>query len=249
MPYGLYISADGAQAQAQRLEVIANNLANVETVGFKRELSILQSRSGEANQRTAATPAGGALENLSGGVCVQETKTDFSPGAQRKTENPTDMAIQGKGFFLVRKGEDTYLTRAGNFRIANGQLVTQQGYQVLSDDHAPISIRPEGGPWKVLASGAVQQDGSTQNLALVSPASLGDLARVGENLFRPLAAPQPLPAGERNVAPGYLELSGVQPTGELVDMLETSRLLEANINMIQTQDQTLSALVNRVLKA
>ena len=98
-------------------------------------------------------------------------------------------------------------------------------------------------------SGAIQQDGNTQNLALVKPASLGDLARAGENLFRPLGRAAGPARHGRNVASGYLEASGVKPTSELVDMLETSRLFEANVNMIQTQDQMLSGLISHVLKA
>ncbi len=250
MPYGLYISADGAQAQTDRLDVIANNLANVETLGFKRELSILQSRYAEAAQQGVATPGSGSLDDLGGGVRLQGTTTDFSTAAVKQTGSPTDMAIQGEGFFLVRKGDDTYLTRAGNFRISgSGELLTQQGYPVLSDSRTPITIRPDGGPWKTTAEGSILQNGVAQNLALVKPASLGDLASVGENLFRPLAEAQALPSAERNVASGCVELSGVQPTTELIDMLETSRLIEANVNMIKTQDEMLSGLVSRVLKA
>ena len=142
------------------------------------------------------------------------------------------------------------MTRAGNFRLtSNGQLVTQQGYPVLSDNRTPIAIQPDGGHWEISPSGVVSQDGATQSLALVKPASLGDLVKTGENLFRPLAEPQALPETERSVASGYVELSGVQPTTELIDMLETSRLMEANVNMIKTQDEMLSGLISRVLKA
>ncbi len=83
----------------------------------------------------------------------------------------------------------------------------------------------------------------------MKPASLGDLAKTGENLFRPLADPEPLAPAERDVASGELEMSAVKPTTELIDMLETTRLVEANINMIQTQDQMLNGLISRILKA
>ena len=120
---------------------------------------------------------------------------------------------------------------------------------MLSESHSPIAINPDGGPWEMTDSGTIRQDGDTQNLALVKPASLGDLVKTGENLFRPLAEPQAVPAEARSVASGYLELSDVQPTTELIDMLETSRLIEANVNMIKTQDEMLSGLISRVLKA
>jgi len=249
MPYGLYISAEGAQAQSQRLEVIANNLANVDTVGFKRELALFQARYAEAIEQGQAVPGTGSIEDVGGGVAVLETKTDFSPGPLKRTGIPTDVAIEGEGFFVVRKGDEDYLTRAGNFRInSNGELVTQQGYAVLHDAGEPIVISRENGPWELSASGAIRQRGTVQNLALVQPESLGDLVKVGENLFRPLAEPRPVPPQGRRVLGGYLEMSGVQPTTEMIAMIEASRAVEANLNMMRTQDEMLSGLVNRLMR-
>jgi flagellar basal body rod protein FlgG len=93
------------------------------------------------------------------------------------------------------------------------------------------------------------QGTTRQTLAVVKPASLGDLAKTGENLFRPLAETRPVPPAERAVTSGFLEMSGVQPTTEMTSMIEASRMLEANINVMKTQDQMLSGLISRVLKA
>jgi flagellar basal-body rod protein FlgF len=250
MPYGLYISAEGAHAQTRRLEVLANNLANVDTVGFKRELAIFQARYAEATARGQDTPGSGSINDLGGGVWVPQTKTDFSPGTLKRTNVPTDVAIEGEGFFVVQKGDATYLTRAGDFHLnQRGELVTQQEYPVMNDTGTPVVIDPAGGPWHVSPTGTVRQRGMIQNLALVKPASLGDLAKAGENLFRPLAEAQPVPAAERRVASGFLEMSGVQPTTEMVELIETSRAIEANVNMMQTQDQMLSGLVTRLMRS
>lgn len=250
MPYGLYISAQGAQAQSQRMEVIANNLANVDTVGFKRELAILQSRYAEAVEQGTASPGAGTLQDIGGGVQFRETKTDFSTGPIRQTNIPTDVALPNDGFFLVRKGQENMLTRAGNFRLsAIGELVTQQGYPVLGEGNSPIVISPSGGPWEITSNGTVVQSGSAQNLAIVKPASLGDLAKAGENLFRSLADTRPLPPSERNVATGHLEMSGVEPTTEMTTLIEASRMLEANVNVLKSQNQMLDGLINRVLRA
>jgi flagellar basal-body rod protein FlgF len=251
MPYGLYISAEGAQAQSTRMEVIANNLANVDTVGFKRELAIFQARHAEAIAQGLQTPGAGTIDDVGGGVVVRQTKTDHSAGLLKRTGSPADVAIDGPGFFQVRKGGDTLLTRAGNFRLTSkGELVTQQGYAVLGDGGSPVVVDPDNGPWEVDAFGAIQQQNvSPQNLALVKPASYGNLVKVGENLFRPVTAAKPLAEGERHVASGYVELSGVRPTTEMTELIETSRLLEANVNMMKTQDQMMSGLVSRVLKA
>ena len=247
MPYGLYISAEGAYAQSKRLDVIANNLANVNTVGFKRQLSVLQSRYAEAVEQGLATPGSGSIDDIGGGILFRETKTDHAPGPVKSTNIPTDVAIKGDGFFVVMKGEETFLTRAGNFEIdAAGQLTTQQGYLVLDEAGAPIVIRDQ--TWQITDSGSVQQPSGEQNLALVRPDSLDDLVRVGENLFRSLSESQPVPLAQRRLAAGHLEMSSVQPTLEMTAMIQASRALEANINMMKAQDEMLGGLVNRVMR-
>ena len=222
MPYGLYISAEGAQAQQRRLETISNNLANVETVGFKRDLAIFQARYAEEIKQGTVSPGTGSFQDIGGGVEVAETKTDYSPAAFKHTGNATDVAIRGEGFFVVRKGQETLLTRAGNFRLTTtGDLVTQQGYQVMADNNTPVNVVPGGGRWDINASGVLTQAGNPQNLAIVKPGSLGDLAKTGENLFRPLGDLRPVTEVERGVAPGYLETSGTEPTREMLAMIET----------------------------
>jgi len=250
MPYGLYLSAEGAHAQSKRLEVIANNLANVDTVGFKRELAIFQARYAEETVRGRDFPGSGSINDVGGGIWVRQTKTDFSPGPLKRTEVPTDMAIDGDGFFLVQKDGENYLTRAGNFRLTeSGDLVTPQGYAVLDESGTPIVIDPQNGAWELTPTGTIRQRGAVRSLAVVEPRSLGDLAKCGENLFRPLADPEPVPAAQRHVVNGYLEMSQVQPTMEMLELIETSRAAEVNLNMMQTQDQMLSGLVNRLLRA
>ncbi len=250
MPYGLYLSAEGAHVQDLRMRVIANNMANVETVGFKRELATMQARYAQAIEDGMVSPGLGKPEDIGGGVLVRQTKTDFSPGPLKKTDLPTDFAIEGEGFFVVRKGDQNYLTRAGDFRVtAAGQLQTQQGYDVLDESGAPITISPDGGPWRVSPSGAITlAGGDVRTLAMVLPSSMEELTKVGENLFQATGGAKPLPAEQRRVADGYLEMSGVRPAQEMIALIETSRIMEANINMMKTQDQMLSGLVNRVLK-
>lgn len=249
MPYGLYLSADGAHAQALRLEVIANNLANVDTVGFKRDLAIFQARYAEETAQGLDVPGSGSINDVGGGTLVCQTRTDFSPGPLKRTGIPTDVAIDGEGFFLVRKGDQNYLTRAGNFRLTDrGELVTQQGYAVLSDNGAPVVIDMAAGEFQITPDGLVRQREAAVALALVRPAPNDLLAKAGENLFRPGVEPQPVPAGQRRVAPGYLEMSGVRPTWEMVQLIEATRAIEANLQLMQAQDQMLSGLVNRLMR-
>ncbi|MDZ7618575.1 MAG: flagellar basal-body rod protein FlgF [Patescibacteria group bacterium] len=249
MPYGLYISAEGAHAQSKRLEVIANNLANVDTVGFKRDLAIFQARYAEAVQEGSVPPNEGDLENVGGGVQFLETSTDFAPGPLKHTQQKTDVAIEGDGFFVVEKDGEEFLTRAGNFTLtANGELRTQQGYAVLSDSGIPIVVNAADDTWQITQSGSLRQLGTIQNLAVVQPNSLNDLMKMGENLFRPLAPPETIPLEQRRIVAGYLEGSGVKATSEMTAMIEASRVLEANLNMMKSQNEMLGGLVNRVLK-
>lgn len=251
MPYGLYIAAEGAHAQDRRLTVLANNLANVDTVGFKRQLAIFQARYTEPIARGNELPGSGRWTDLSGGVVVSMTKTDFSQGPLKETRSPFDFAIRGDGFFTVQKDNEVFLTRAGNFQLnGNGQLVTQFGgdqYLVLNDAGQPI-VLDGSRPWRVNAQGVVEQQGMVQNIAVVRPTSKDSLLPVGENLFRSTTQPEPVPLPQRQIAQGYLEMSSVQPTLAMVELLEASRLLEANLAMVQTQDQMLSNLFNRVLR-
>jgi flagellar basal-body rod protein FlgF len=250
MPYGLYLSAQGAQAQFRRLEVIANNLANVDTVGFKRDVPQFQAYCSEAVETGKASAGSGSINDVSGGVMLQKTTTNYAPGPLKHTDVPTDMAVQCNGYFVVQKDGENLLTRAGNFMLNNnGELVTPRGYRVMNADNTPVAIDQANGPWTVSPTGEVRQRGTSQKLALVRPASLGDLSKQGDNFFRPLAPTEAVPDEERRVVHGYLEMSGVQPTTQLIDMIEASRAVEANMSLIQTQDQMTSGLINRVLKA
>lgn len=253
MVYGIYISAEGAQAQSQRLEVIANNLANVDTPGFKNEFAIAEARDAEALQQRLDYAGSGSINNVGGGVMVRETQTNFTAGSITPTGNREDLAIRGEGFFQVLYDDQVLLTRGGNFLfMPDGRLTTQEGFPVLSNQGVPIQVDPEA---KALHQGEyfnergeVVVGGEAIPLAMVKPQSNADLAKFGKNLFRPLAPVAPLPENERLAAPGMLERSAANPITEMMAMIETTRAYESNINMIKTQDEALGNLLGRVLR-
>jgi flagellar basal-body rod protein FlgF len=255
MPYGMYISAEGADLQATRLEVLSNNLANVNTVGFKRDIPNFQARLAEAVEQGLTTAGNGELEDIGGGVMLNGVETDFSPGVLKDTGGQFDLAINGQGFFQVQVGSEQLLTRAGNFSVdANNQLITQQGHPVLGSDGAPVTIDPALGTVEFGRDGKVSQVlGTTRSevgeLALMQPASLGDLVKRGENMFAPLANVTPIEPEQRAVVAGFIEQSGVEPTTEMMDLIEASRFFEANVNLIQNQDDMLDSLISRLLRA
>jgi flagellar basal body rod protein FlgG len=187
--------------------------------------------------------------DLGGGVKMMGVETDFASSSLRETNMPTDFAVNGDGFFQVRgKDGDVYLTRAGNFTLdSQGRLVTQTGNMPLLSDSGDEIVLTPGAPWELYPGGKITQDGNTIAIGLAQPQSLGDLVKVGDNMFRPLAGTSPVADGARDIRQGYLEQSGVNPTREMMDMIATSRAFEANTRVIQHQDSMISGLVNRVL--
>jgi flagellar basal body rod protein FlgG len=247
----MYISAEGAAAQAQRLEVIANNLANVDTAGFKQDMATFQARFAEAIQQGQATPGDRSINDIGGGVKIIDVQTDHAIGQLKHTGSELDLAISGDGFFHVR-GDDgqQYLTRAGNFALdPQGRLVTQNGHRpVLDQSGAEINLS-RGLPWTISADGFISQAGAIVPLGMSQPESTDQLVKSGNNLFQPLGAVRPLALSERNIRQGYLEVSGANPVRQMMAMIETTRAFEANTRMIQNQDTMLGSLISRVLQA
>ncbi len=250
MPYGLYLSASGANAQSHRLEVLSHNLANINTPGFKPHLSILQSRPSEAIERGDVNGGDGTIDDLSGGVSIQPNQTQFVQGPIQSTGNRTDFAINDEeSFFAIQRGDQQLLTRAGNFLFdSNGALVTPNGDPVLSSSGDPLRIVP-GVPYEVLDGGVIEQAGlGRRSIMLTRPKEAGDLARVGDNLYQPLTPPTTVPDSQRKIISGSLESSGVKPTTAMMELIEASRVYEANVRLIQSQDQAMGQLISRVLQ-
>jgi flagellar basal-body rod protein FlgF len=247
----MYISAEGCTAQAKRLEVIANNMANVDTAGFKQDVPTFQARFAEAIQQGLAQPRDGSINNVGGGVKIIDVTTDYSEGELKRTGQDLDFAITGKGFFQVL-GEDgkQYLTRAGNFMLdTEGVLVTQNGQRpVLDQSGRQIQMDPLA-PWNFSQDAFITQGSDVFALGLSEPDNIDHLTKVGDNLFDPLGNVKPVELEKRNVRQGYLEISGANPIRQMLAMIETTRAFEANTRMVQSQDTMIGTLIGRVLKA
>lgn len=243
------MSAAGANAQNHRLEVLSHNLANINTAGFKPHMSMLQSQHAEAIAEGEVQAGSGGIDDVGGGIEVKAPVTMFEQGPVQQTGNATDFAIVDEGsFFSVQRGDKQLLTRAGNFMFdASGMLVTQHGDTVLSESGGPIFIDPSRA-WEVMDDGAVVQDGARQMVGLFRPGALGDMSRVGDNMFQSLSAVQTVPNAERNVVSRSLEMSAVTPTKAMMELIEATRMYEANIKMIQNQDEASGQLLSRVLR-
>jgi flagellar basal body rod protein FlgG len=253
MVYGLYLSATGVMTNSYRQDVIANNLANAETVGFKRDLTTFRERA------TAATEQPGKLswtnpsmEGIGGGTFAQPTALDMTPGPIEQTGNTTDAAIDGSGYFTVDDNGKTKLTRNGQFMInSSGNLITANGtnLNVLDSQGNPIKLDGSLSAQTVIGQdGTISQDGKPiAKLGVVDVPDSTKLKNEGGTL---LSYPNPdqFSASTATIRGESVENANVDPSTELSALMETQRQLEANANMIHYQDSTLDKLVNTVGK-
>jgi flagellar basal body rod protein FlgG len=181
---------------------------------------------------------------------MNATHTDFSPGTLQLTHIPSDLAIDSPNtFFQVQRGGQKLLTRAGSFHLSNeGTLVTASNDPVLASDGGLIQLDPAL-PYEFRGGGVIEQAGQRIELALVRPRNVAGLQKVGENYFSADAAGPLTPDEERRVKSGYLEMSGVNPVEEMVELITASRAFEANVRIIQQHDTATSELINRLLRA
>jgi flagellar basal-body rod protein FlgG len=255
----LWVAKTGLEAQQTRMTVVSQNLANVNTTGYKRQRAMFEDlmyqnvvQSGGLTSQQTEAPTG---LNLGTGVRVVATDRQFSQGNIITTNNPLDVAVQGRGFFeiLLPDGTQAY-TRDGTFQMdADGQLVTSNGYPVQPAITVPpgaesITIGVDGTVSALLAGqpNAIQV-GTMQLSDFVNPAGLQPR---GQNMFTETVAsgpPQPGTPGLNGlgtVGQGSLETSNVNVVEELVSMIETQRAYEMNSRAIETADRMLQTLTN-----
>ncbi len=253
----LYTAATGMDAQQTKLDIIAHNLANTSTTGFKRTRADFEDLLSETIRSATAPGAqgGGRPEPLQVGLGVRTATTtrSFSQGDMQSTQNPLDIAIEGSGFFRVqRPNGDFGYTRAGNFRTdATGRLVTQTGEIVdpglnLPQDATAITIRRDGTVLVQVPGRTDPTELGTIQLALFT--NPGGLESLGSNLYGATAASgepilaKPGEQGAGSLSQGYLEGANVQAVEEMVDMITTQRAYEMNSKVIQSADQMLQRL-------
>ncbi len=247
MIYGLYQSAAGMMVNEYRQDVLANNLANAETVGFKREIASFAQRlrASEAGRRDG--PSNDLMKSLSGGIWLARTHTDFSEGASIKTDNPLDVLITGEGFLRVSADGQEYLTRDGRMLMdADGWLVSAaDGASILGQAGQPIRLNPRGGEIVIDQDGRIRQGKlMVGRLGLVNVDNDQALRKAGAGRFELGGAT--LTRSLAKITKGCVESSGVEPIKELVTMIEASRAYQLNAQMLSLQDQSAGRLINAV---
>lgn len=259
MVKSLNTAATGMLAQQSNMDVIANNIANVNTSGFKKSRAEFEDLvyhnlkdPGEASGLNSVTPTG-VQTGL--GVRTASTQKDFTMGSAIITNNPLDLQIEGAGFFQVRTpdGEISY-TRDGSFKKdASGRVVDKNGNMLMPEIVVPqntkgIEISPAGEVFSI--TGQNEQPLSLGQIEIVNFINPAGLRSVGKNLFTSTAASgqasaaRPGTSGMGYLSQGELEASNVNIVDEMVNMISAQRAYETNSKVVQTSDQMMQTAVN-----
>ena len=251
----LSTAATGMQAQQLNVEVIANNIANMNTTGFKRQRAEFQDLVYQSVERMGVSSSDANTVVPTGvqvgtGVKAGSVYRIADQGNTTQTGNSYDLAMQGEGYFIVQMpdGQDAY-TRAGNFSVnAEGQLVTEDGYTVAPGINVPqeaidISINAQGVIQATVAGATAAQDlGALEIARFINPAGLN---AVGDNLFLETAASGAANRGQAGqvgfgtMLQGFLETSNVNAVTEISALISAQRAYEMNSKVITSTDEML----------
>lgn len=254
MNYGLYLSAGGALTNLYRQDVIANNLANVNTTGFKPDMVDQQARFPqrlEPGQMPVDSQT--LLELMGGGDWAGPTRIKLAQGGLAESRNSLDLAIAGEGFFVVDLGngqgdQALRFTRDGRFALnEDGTLVTaSSGLPVLDDDDAPI-VLDRSQPVTIDGNGTVSQNNeAVATLQIATVADTAQLTKTGDSLIRftfPGNSNARRPADGR-VQQNTVESSAVDPVLALNELINVSKSIQANALMMQYHDHILGQAIN-----
>ena len=227
-----YITLSRQSGLQREMQVVANNIANMATTGFRAEGVIF-------SEYVKTVEQGPSLSMGQGNI----GKTSFEQGGLNQTGGTFDFAIEGDGYFLVQTPLGDRLTRAGSFAAsAEGQLVTPDGYPVLDAGRAPLFVPTGGEEIAVSADGTLSVDGAPLGqMAIVSPVAPLEMVREGGVLFRADAGDEP--AESARVLQGFVESSNVNPLLEIARMIDVQRAYEMGQSFLQSEDERIRAAV------
>ncbi len=248
MIQGLYAAANGMMAVEDRQAVIANNIANATTPGFKGQLAVQRGYYQAFFGKARSTMRLDLEIAPGGGLKTIETFSNFTNGIISSTGNPLDLALMGPGFIRVETPDGVQFTRSGRFSVGEaGNLVTAHGYNVLDADDLPIDV--SGGLVKIDGLGIVTVNEELRGqISIVEFEDPHALARAGYTLYRASEAvvAAAVPAEKTTIAVGSLEMSNVQLPAEMANMMMALRAYAANQRVISAIDETVSRLINQV---
>jgi len=245
--YGLWLSTAGMKVNDHRQALIASNIANAHTAGFKHDLAVISPRLTESREG----PNGfmlrhPVLDGITGGVNVEPTYYSREQGSIEATGRPLDVAISGEGFFAVSDGTETRYTRNGEFTTnSKGELLMSNeagNWRVLNEQGSPVTIDPAGERVSVSPNGTIRQ-GATQvgKLALMSNENPHAMRKVGQNLFESTSGKMVAASG--SFVPESREASTFDAVTGLTALMEATRSYQMNATLLQMQDEMTGQLV------
>lgn len=255
MQNSMYTALFGALSNEHRMNSIANNLANVNTTGYKRDLLTFKDTFGMYAHDQIMEP----MVNLRSKKLFPEpqhlartriahAQTDFVQGSLKATGAPLDVAISGEGFFKIRTPQGDFYTRNGRFRLTGeGMLITEQGYSVLGNG-GEVTLPAGVKNFTISESGDIYADGEIVGaIDLVEVDNPVALEKLGNNMYRQrIGMTVEEIASDSALAQGFLEISNVNPVYEMVNMIETQRQFEAYAKVMQTTESIDKETISKV---
>ncbi|HOJ88783.1 MAG TPA: flagellar basal-body rod protein FlgF [Pseudothermotoga sp.] len=242
---GIYTAAMGMLLDVAKVDTTANNLANVETIGYKKDR--LAFRAYQDRAIYALPNRREPIGNLTYSAVLDDVYLDTSKGAFQQTGNPLDLAIDSQGYFALQREDGIYYTRAGNFKIdSQGYLVNADGLQLLDENNQPIQFQD---------GYSVDQDGYVKDrfnnivtrigvYAFENPAGL---RKIGYTLLQPTDdSGQAVAAEDFRILSGYVELSNVNALMEMTRLIEAQRHFEISQKVVVVEDEILAKLTSQV---
>lgn len=219
----IYVLASGGSRAMEQLDEVTNNIANLDTNGFKRVLIKEMSQRLDEN--------GADANHLFVFPRFERSIVDISQGALRKTKNPLDVAIDGKGYFVIQKGETTYLTRDGHlFLNSEGYLVDNNGNYILDTQDKPIQLSSSE-DIAITPTGEIYQ--KNEPIAKLQVADFGDVEAVGDGYYKQKGARK---EAKYTLKQGFLESSNVNAIAQMTEMINAQRRFEMYNNLIKSID-------------
>lgn len=236
----MYVALSRQMTLRREMDIIANNIANSDTTGFKVEMAMVKT---DPADRARMVDGPKSLKFVIDDGVIR----DFSQGALRRTGATFDLAIEGQGFFKVQSDGGERYTRDGRFTLgADGRLTTQAGDPVLGDG-GEIVVNPEDGEVAISADGVVSQKGEQiGKIDVFAFDDLSSLAKDGDNLLRNTSNIEPQVSTAANVRQGMLEGSNVNPIMQITRMIEVSRAYESMARTIEGSSELSRRSVERL---
>jgi len=242
MSHGIYTSLAAGVRSFENLDLVANNLANSDTPGYRAQRAVFKVVAPAEAAGATGAPARIAERYL----LLDEVANDMRHGSLMETGDPAHVALEGEGFLVVGAEDGLRYTRDGVLRVEiGGTLAHQSGAPLLSTDGQPIVL--DAGPFEIRSDGSVLQGGEERGrIQVVRFADSGALSREGSNLFSAPASAGATPATDTRVAQGSLEQSNVEPMRELLQLIQLNRFHQAYQKTLDSLDEAHRQLNTRV---